>query len=191
MEQAQVLDAMRESGGLLEGHFELRSGLHSDRYVQCARLLRDPVVAEPLCAALAERMRREWAPGWQADTVVAPALGGLIVGYEMARALRTPFIFAEKTGQGLALRRFAIAKGERFVVAEDVITRGGRVDETIRIVEQHGGVVVGIAVLVDRSGGAARFDYPVCALTRMTPAVYEPSACPLCARGVPLSHPGS
>ncbi len=192
MEQVEVLRTFREADALLDGHFELRSGLHSDRYFQCAQALRDPAVAERLCAALTDRLRAGLGDALPVDGVVAPALGGLIVGYEVARALKTPFIFVEKNkDQALELRRFSIEKGTRLIIAEDVVTRGGRVGETVRIVEQNGGEVVGIAMLVDRSAGQATFDYPVFSLLQMAPEAYEPKACPLCAKGMPLTHPGS
>jgi orotate phosphoribosyltransferase len=124
--------------------------------------------------------------------VIAPALGGIPVGHEVGRALGVKSIFAEKKDGGLILRRgFKIEPGEAYVVAEDVITRGGRVQQTIDIVEEHGGTVAAIVVLVNRSGGKASFDYPVTSLVEMTPTVWEPDACPLCADGQPIDHPGS
>ncbi len=191
MEQARVLEILRESGALLDGHFELRSGLHSDRYFQCANVLRHPRHAEALCQALVTRMRAELGVGLCADGVIAPALGGIVVGHEVARALGLPSIFAEKEGGKLVLRRFRILPGERYVVAEDVVTRGGRVQETVDIVRQAGGVVVAIAVLVDRSGGKAAFDCPLFSLLQIEPVTYEPAACPLCKEGGKAVHPGS
>jgi orotate phosphoribosyltransferase len=190
MKQEDVLQALEEAGALLSGHFELRSGLHSDRYFQCAYVLRLPRLAERLCAALAANVR-EGLGGGRVDAVIAPALGGILVGHEVARALDTPAIFVEKEQGALALRRFKIAPGERFVVAEDVVTRGGRVQETIDIVEKQGGVAVAVAALVDRSGGSARFGCPLFSLLRMTPVTWEPAACPLCAGKIPIVHPGS
>jgi orotate phosphoribosyltransferase len=190
MTDREVLKALEDAGALLSGHFELRSGLHSDRYFQCAHVLRLPAVAERLCAALAERVREGMGRA-KIDGVIAPALGGIIVGHEVARALGTPSIFVEKEQGALALRRFRIEAGERYVVAEDVVTRGGRVQETIDIVLKNGGRVAAVAVLVDRSGGSARFACPMFSLLEMTPVTWERSACPLCARGVPAVHPGS
>jgi orotate phosphoribosyltransferase len=118
-------------------------------------------------------------------------MGGIVVGHEIARALNVRSIFAEKQEGKLVLHRFKIGKGERFVVAEDVVTRGGRVQETIDIVEAQGGSVVAVALLVDRSGGKAKFSYPTFSLLEMEPITYEPSQCPLCAKGVPMAHPGS
>ena len=187
-----MIQAFRRTGALLRGHFELRSKLHSDQYFQCALLLRSPAATERLCAELVRRMRRALGPGLAVDGVIAPALGGILVGYEVARALKTASIFAEKEDGKLVLRRgFRIRRGERFVVAEDVITRGGRVQETIDIVRKNGGKVVAIAVLVDRSGGKARFRYPVFSLLQMEPVTYDPGQCPLCRRRAPMDHPGS
>ncbi len=189
LDEAAVLEIFRGTGALLSGHFELRSGLHSDQYVQCALVLQWPVRTARLCGELARRARRA---GWTAETVIAPAMGGLFVGHELARALELRSIFAEKQEGRLVLRRgFTIRPGERFIIAEDVVTRGGRVQETIEIVRAAGGVPVGVAVLVDRSGGAARFEVPTIALLRMTPTVWTPSECPLCAAGSRPEHPGS
>ena len=192
MNQDEVLREFRESNALLDGHFELRSGLHSPRYFQCAQALREPVVAGRLCAALAERIQGELGTPLPVDAVVAPALGGLIAGYELARILNVPFIFVEKNDRkALELRRFSIQNGQRFLVAEDVVTRGGRAGETIRIVRENGGEVAGLAMLVDRSAGQVSFDCPVFSLLQMAPEAYEPAACPLCEKGIPLAHPGS
>ena len=191
MEQETILDILKSCGALLEGHFELRSGLHSDRFFQCANVLRYPRTAGRLCEALAAALRAEHPAAAEADTVIAPALGGILVGYELARVLDRPSIFAEKIEGALALRRFRVEPGERVLVAEDVITRGGRVQETIDLVREAGGAVTGVAVLVDRSGGRARFDVPLTTLLRMEPVTYEPAVCPLCAAGVPCVHPGS
>ena len=188
----EVLALFRSSEALLDGHFELRSGLHSGQFFQCAMLLRFPRLAERLCAELVARMRA--APGGapEAAGVIAPAMGGIVVGHEVARALDVKSIFAEKQNDKLVLRRgFKIAPGEPYVVAEDVITRGGRVQETIDIVTGLGGRVTAVAVLVDRSGGAARFAYPTFSLLKMAPVTYEPAACPLCAKKIPVDHPGS
>jgi orotate phosphoribosyltransferase len=192
MEREQILEVLRDCGALLEGHFELRSGLHSDCFFQCANVLRFPRVAERLCVDLAAAMRPFLSEQAQpVDAVISPALGGILVGHEVARALGVRSIFAEKQEGRLVLRRFRIERGERFVVAEDVVTRGGRVRESIDIVRAAGGEVAAIALLVDRSGGKARFDYPLFSLLEMEPVTYEPGDCPLCARGMPLVHPGS
>jgi orotate phosphoribosyltransferase len=190
MQEQDVVRVLERTGALLDGHFELRSGLHSDRYFQCANVLRHPREAEVLCAALAARVR-SGVPGLAAETVIAPAMGGILVGHEVARALNLKSIFAEKQDGKLVMHRFKIRPGERFIVAEDVITRGGRTQETIDIVEAGGGKVDAVAVLVDRSGGKASFRHPVFSMLRFEPKTWEPSACPLCRQGVPMVHPGS
>ena len=189
MTQTEVLAAFHDTKALLSGHFELRSGLHSDQYFQCAKVLQYPVVTAKLCAALVEKLR---AAGIAAQTVIAPAMGGLFVGHEVARSLGVRSIFAEKQDNKLVLRRgFTVAAGEQVVVAEDVITRGGRVQETIDIVRGLGGVVTAVAVLVDRSGGTVDFGVPRFSLLEMTPVTWPPAACPLCRQGVAIEHPGS
>lgn len=191
MESRDVLDALEQTKALLNGHFELRSGLHSDRFFQCANVLQYPRIAERLCAALVERMRNELGADVQVDGVIAPAMGGIAVGHEVARALDVKSIFAEKQDGKLVLRRFPIAPGERYVVAEDVVTRGGRVQETIDIVTGAGGVVVAVVLLVDRSGGKTRFEYPTISLLAMEPVTWDPAECPLCKKGLKVVHPGS
>lgn len=191
MNQQTVMAVLERTGALLSGHFELRSGLHSGNFFQCANLLRYPAEAERLCCALVARMAVEWGGVPQVDAVIAPALGGIIVGHEVARALDTLSIFAEKADGRLVMRRFSIEPGQRFLVAEDVITRGGRVQETVDLVEQSGGIVAGIGVLVDRSGGKAAFKYPLVSLLQMEPLTWNPEVCPLCIKGEALLHPGS
>lgn len=188
--EAEVLEIFRQTRALLEGHFELRSGLHSDRYFQCAMVLQYPVLTARLCGALA--MRLQAAGLTDGVSVISPAMGGLFVGHEIARALGARSIFAEKQDGRLVLRRgFRIEPGERFVVAEDVVTRGGRVQETIDIVRGAGGEIAAVAVLVDRSGGAAQFGAPLISLLRMTPPTWTPAECPLCRQGSRPEHPGS
>jgi orotate phosphoribosyltransferase len=191
MSETDLIKLFEETGALLSGHFELRSGLHSNRFFQCALLLQYPRVAAQVCEALVQKMRIH--PGaLEVDTVIAPALGGISVGHEMARALGKRFIFVEKNEEkALMLRRFKIEKGERFLVAEDVITRGGRVQETVDIVERHGGAVQSIGVLVNRSGGKAEFTHPLVSLLNIEPVIWEPAVCPLCREKLPLVHPGS
>ncbi|MBN1269792.1 MAG: orotate phosphoribosyltransferase [Kiritimatiellae bacterium] len=192
MDESEVTRIFEDTKALLSGHFELRSGLHSNRYFQCALVLQYPQIAEKLCRAVVEKMKAGLGREVKPDGVIAPALGGIPVGHEVGRALGVKAIFAEKKEGGLVLRRgFKIRPGERYVVAEDVITRGGRVQETIDIVRSSGGVVEAVAVLVDRSGGAAQFDVPVFSLLKFVPDTWEPAACPLCKKGVPIDHPGS
>ncbi len=190
MKQEEVLKLFEETGALLNGHFELRSGLHSNRFFQCAHLLQHPRISGRLCEALVEKMKAE-LQSLEIDTVIAPAMGGITIGHEVARALDVRFIFVEKEDNKLVLRRFKIKDGERFAIAEDVVTRGGRVQETIDIVEENGGVVAAIGILVDRSGGKAAFDAPLVSLLEIEPVTYDPSDCPLCKEGLELVHPGS
>ena len=191
MTDQDVLKVFLETKALLKGHFELRSGLHSDQFFQCAKVLQHPRICARLCEALVGRLRAEM-PGLKVDAVIAPAMGGLFVGHEVAKSLGVLSIFAEKQDGALVLRRgFEIVKGGAYVVAEDVITRGGRVQETIDIVEGRGGKVVAVTVLVDRSGGKASFVPPTISLLKMEPVTFDPKTCPLCAKKLSLEHPGS
>ncbi len=204
MTEKQILKHFEETGALLSGHFELRSKLHSDRYFQCANVLRYPRIAERLCKEVTARAVRSGRLGKRIDGVISPAVGGILVGHEVARALNVKCVFAEKVQDGderdatgkpltkLAMRRFALRKGERYVVAEDVVTKGGRVQETIDLVKAAGAKVAGIVVLVDRSAGKAKFGrIPMFSLIQMTPVTWEPSECPLCKAGGRPCHPGS
>src|SRR5947199_5226892 len=153
MTETEVLQVFRDTGALLNGHFVLRSGLHSRQFFQCALALQQMPIVEKLGAALAEKVRSRGAV-----TVVSPAMGGLVLGQEVARQLAIRFIFVEKEEGKLALRRgFKIARGEPILVVEDVVTKGGRVQETLDIVRAQGGEVVGVAMAVDRSAGAVKF----------------------------------
>lgn len=185
----EVLDLFRRTGALLRGHFVLRSGLHSREFFQCALLLRDTAVAERVCGMLAARI-----DGRAFDTVISPALGGLLVGHEVARQLGKPHIFAEKDDAGaLVMRRgFRIAPGERLLVVEDVVTRGGRLIETVEIVRRQGGVVAAAACLVNRSGGQLPpMDFPFHALVELNPETFDPDALPPDLAGTPAVKPGS
>ena len=188
MQQDEILSLFRQTNALLDGHFVLRSGLHSRQFFQCAILLQHTSVAARICAALAEKLAM-----FEADSVISPALGGLIVGHEVARTLGKRHIFAEKEDGVLVLRRgFTIAPGERFLVLEDVVTRGGRVQETIDIVHAHGGVVVAVGVLVDRSGGRAPdFGCPFVSLVQLNPETFEPGNLPPDLIAIPVVKPGS
>ena len=194
----QVQSVLKEAGALLEGHFELRSGLHSDRFFQCANVLRYPQMAAQLCDALVEQMAELPGNSLDVNGVIAPALGGIVVGHEVARAVaektgkRTlKSIFAEKQDNKLVLRRFKIEPGERYIVAEDVVTRGGRVQETVDIVTSAGAEVAAVGLLVNRSGGKASFDAPMVSLLDIEPVTWNPEECPLCRTGLELVHPGS
>ncbi len=187
MTEDDVLKIFREHSALLEGHFILSSGLHSDRYIQCALVLQHPRIAERLCADLGARLQKLGA-----SVVAAPALGGVIVAHEVARALGTRALFAERQDGVMTLRRgFQLAAGEPALVVEDVITTGGSTRETMRCVEDAGGKVVGVGALVDRSGGAAALGVPKESLVTLRVENYKPADCPLCKSGTPAVKPGS
>ena len=185
----EVLDLFRQTGALLSGHFVLRSGLHSREFFQCALLLQDATIAAQVCGQLADKLG-----AYEATTVISPAVGGIIVGQEVARHLGKKHIFAEKDGAGgLVLRRgFVITPGERFLVAEDVVTRGGRVQETIQIVRDHGGIVAAAGSIVDRSGGTLPdFGCPFVSLVQMNVETFEADKLPPDLAGTPGIKPGS
>jgi orotate phosphoribosyltransferase len=187
MTQDQVLQVFRDTGALLEGHFVLRSGLHSRQFFQCALALQQMPIVEKLGAALATKLR-----SLGAATVIAPALGGLVIGQEVARQLGVRFIFAEKEEGKLVLRRgFKIAPGEKMLVVEDVVTKGGRVQETIDIVRAHGGVVAGVAMLVDRSDGAVNLGMPLVSLIALQVETFDPNKLPPDLAKTPAVKPGS
>src|SRR5271165_413691 len=174
MTESQVLQIFRESGALLEGHFVLRSGLHSRQFFQCALALQQMRVVEQLGAELASKVRPLGAA-----TVVSPAMGGLVLGQEVARQLGLRFIFVEKEEGKLVLRRgFKIGPGEKILVVEDVVTRGGRVQETIDIARAHGAEVIGVAMAVDRSGGTVNFGVPMFSLISLQVETFEPDKVP-------------
>jgi orotate phosphoribosyltransferase len=187
MTRDELLDLYRQSGALLEGHFRLTSGLHSPGYLQCALVLQHPPHAEALGRAIADRVRE-----LRATVVLSPALGGVVIGHEVGRALGVRAIFAERQEGRLALRRgFTLAPTDRVLVVEDVMTTGGSTRETIDVARAAGGEVVGTASIVDRSGGSIRFDVPFASLLEIALPTYEAEHCPLCAEGVPVVKPGS
>lgn len=176
---------LEETGALLTGHFRLSSGLHSPNYVQCARLLEHPRNAKALGIALGEHIEG-------AEKIVAPAMGGVIIGYTVADALNVPFVFTERKDGEMTLRRgFGIREGERVVIVEDVVTTGKSTRETVDVITRLGGVVTGFASILNRSGRANPFDQPYAALLALDLDTFEESACPLCAKDVPLDAPGS
>lgn len=180
---------LTDSGALLTGHFLLTSGKHSDKYMQCAKILQYPDYSEALARHLAEQLT-----DLNADVVAGPAMGGIIIAYELARHLKCVNIFAERESGKMVLRRGfdELVKGKRVIVAEDVITTGGSVAEVIEAVRENGGFVVGAAVLVDRSGGKADFGVPLAAAYNARFDVFEPENCPLCAEGkIQPIKPGS
>lgn len=185
------LARLRERGALLEGHFRLSSGLHSPHYVQCARLLQYPADAEAAARALVERLAS--ALGEPPTAVVSPAIGGIVLGHEVARGWGCRAVWAERGGKGvLTFRRgFTLAAGERVVAVEDVITTAGSLRELIDLAEREGAVVAAVAALVDRSGGAVEWEIPAASLVRLEAVQLPPERCPLCAAGVPTVKPGS
>ncbi len=188
MDRESLLTLFRRSGALLEGHFRLSSGLHSPGYLQCALVLQYPEHAAALGAALAGHLR-----ALRPATVLSPALGGLIIGHEVARALGARAIFAEREDGVMTLRRgFSLTEAERVLVVEDVVTTGGSTRETMQVARAAGAQVVGAASIVDRSGGTrAPLDVPLASLLDISLPTYDPGSCPLCAERVPLTKPGS
>lgn len=183
----ELLDLFRKSGALLEGHFRLSSGLHSTGYLQCALVLQHPATAEQLGRAVAEQVR-EFRP----TVVLSPALGGVVIGHEVGRALGVRALFAERQDGTLMLRRgFVLSESDRVLVVEDVCTTGGSTRETMQVATAAGGHVVAAAAIVDRSGGRVTFDVPFHALLDVDLPTYQPDACPLCAQGLPVAKPGS
>lgn len=187
VKQNEVLKIFTESGALLTGHFILRSGLHSEHFFQCARVGEDLAKITRLASLLIEKLGTI-----DCNTVLAPAMGGLVIGQEVARQLKKRFLFVEKVENQLALRRnFTIHPGEKILVVEDVITRGGRAQEAIDIIRKAGGKVVALAVLVDRSNGTASFDIPFHSLLELTFPTYEPNNIPEHLIKIPATKPGS
>jgi orotate phosphoribosyltransferase len=187
MDHTTVLDLFRTSGALLEGHFRLTSGLHSSGYLQCALVLQHPAHAEALGRALAARL-----PASGATAVLSPALGGLIIGHEVARALGVRALFAERQEGALTLRRgFALSSEDRVVVIEDVVTTGGSTRETVEVARTAGATVIAAGSIIDRSGGQSTLDVPFQSLVTLSLPTYQAAACPLCAKGLPVTKPGS
>lgn len=186
----QIKEIFLKADAFLEGHFLLSSGLHSPYYLQCAKVLQYPEYAEVLCKELARKIENLTV---EYDFVIAPAIGGIIVSYETARHLGVRGVFAERVDGKLTLKRgFKIEPGERAIVVEDVVTTGKSTKETVEVVKQHGGEVVAVGSLVDRSGGKANFGVPFETLWRLEVPVYKPDACPICKEGkIPLVKPGS
>jgi orotate phosphoribosyltransferase len=178
---------LSKTGALLHGHFRLSSGLHSPNYVQCALLLEHPRNAKAIGEALAKPVK-----GMKAQKVVAPALGGVVIGYTVAEALGVPMVFTERKEGAMTLRRgFRIAQGERVVIVEDVVTTGKSTRETADVVARHGGLVFGYASILNRSGKANPFDKPYESLLSLALETHEEGSCPQCKQGVPLDSPGS
>jgi orotate phosphoribosyltransferase len=187
--QQEILDIFTRTRALLQGHFVLRSGLHSGHYFQCAQVCQRMDAVERLAELLVEKVR---AQGLHFETVLAPAMGGLVIGQEVARRAKARYIFAEKENNVLVLRRgFTLAPKEPVLIVEDVVTRGGRVLECLELVRQAGGSAVGIAMLVDRSAGAARFTVPAVSLLELSFPTYPADALPEALAKIPVEKPGS
>jgi orotate phosphoribosyltransferase len=188
---ATILEAqLREEGALLSGHFKLSSGLHSDTYVQCARFLRKPELAAPAMAVLASQLREA---GLVPDVVVGPAMGGVVVSYELARQLGVPSLFTERdaTGEMILRRGFTLTPGERVVIAEDVVTTGKSTLEVARVLGEMGVEVLAVASLIDRTNGAAQLPFPNFALLSVQAAVFAADAVPEHLAEIPAVKPGS
>ena len=182
-----LLVLLQKTSALLEGHFRLSSGLHSREYLQCALVLQYPQHAEWLGRAIAARTR-----DLRATVVLSPALGGVVIGHEVARALGVRALFAERQDGVLVLRRgFVLGETDRVLVVEDVVTTGGSTRETMQVAAASGARVVGAASIVDRSGGRTRLEVPFEALLDIDVPTYQPDQCPLCAKGLPITKPGS
>jgi orotate phosphoribosyltransferase len=187
MTENEILSIFKKTEALLTGHFLLTSGRHSDRYFQCAKVLQYPQHTEVLCKMIADNFKN-----YEIDTVIAPAMGGLVVGQEVARQLNKRFIFAEREDKKLTLRRgFTLDENEKVLVCEDVVTTGGSVFEVIDIVKSNNAKVVGVGFIVDRSNGKVNFNYPQFSTLRMEVVSYSPDECPLCREDIELVKPGS
>ena len=186
---SEILDIFKKQKALLEGHFLLSSGLHSAQYLQCARVLMDTNIAGDLGARIAEKLK---TAGVAPDVVVGPAMGGIVIGHEVARALGARSIFTEREGTSMTLRRgFTLAPGETVVVVEDVVTTGKSTREVMAVIEGLGARVIGVGSLIDRSGGRHGFEVPFESLTPVAVDTWNAAACPLCAAGSEPVKPGS
>ena len=187
MTETKILSIFKKTDALLTGHFLLTSGRHSDRYFQCAKVLQYPEYAEKLCKIISDKFRNV-----EIDTVIAPAIGGLVVGQEVSRQLNKRFIFAEREDKKLSLRRgFTLDENEKVLVCEDVVTTGGSVFEVIDIVKNNKANVVGVGFIVDRSNGKVNFGYPQFSTLKLEVVSYQPDECPLCREDIELVKPGS
>lgn len=183
----KVLELFEQKKALLSGHFLLTSGLHSEKYLQCALVLQYPDIAEQLGVAIASKFHRR-----KIDCVVGPAVGGIVIAHEVGRALGARVIFCEREGGSMRLRRgFSVRKDEQALVVEDITTTGGSVREVISVLEQAGASVAGVSAIIDRSGGGVEFGHPFKPLARLQVMTFPAEACPLCRQGMPLTKPGS
>lgn len=187
MQNNDPFEILKSTDALLEGHFKLSSGLHSQRYIQCAKVFQYPEKSQILCEMLKEKLA-----GLEIETVIGPAIGGIIFAYEMSRALGVKNIFAERKDGVMAFRRgFEIKKGEKVLLTEDVVTTGGSVLEVGKLAESLGAEVVAISSLVDRSGGKAKFPWKFIPLIELEVETFDPNDCPLCKENIPIYSPGS
>jgi orotate phosphoribosyltransferase len=183
----EVIELFEQKGALLTGHFQLTSGLHSEKYLQCALVLQYPDLAERMGAALAEKFSSS-----KMDCVIGPAIGGIVLAQEVARALGVRAMFSERESGSMTLRRgFTLKEGERALVVEDVTTTGGSVKEVLSVIARMGAKAVGVGAMIDRSGGEVEFGVPFKPLARLRVSTFRAEGCPLCKRGVPLYKPGS
>lgn len=187
MTEKQIIELFEKHNALLTGHFRLSSGLHSEKYLQCALILQYPDIAEKLSALIAKKFSKS-----KIDVVIGPALGGITLAYEVARALDVRGLFTERHEGRMVLRRgFFIAKGEKALVVEDVITTGGSTKEVIEVVKGFGANVVGVGSIIDRSSRDPDFGVPFAALAKIGAATFEEKDCPLCKKNIPIIKPGS
>jgi orotate phosphoribosyltransferase len=187
LSEKEILEIFEKTGALLRGHFLLTSGRHSNVYFQCAKVLQYPEYAEKICALITEHYKP-----FEIDTVISPAIGGIIVGQEVARQLNKRSIFAEREDKTLSLRRgFSLEWGERVLICEDVVTTGGSVFEVIEIAKSSGAEIAGIGFIVDRSNGKVNFGFPKFSTVKLDAVSFSPEECELCKKGVELVKPGS
>lgn len=187
MTNQEVLQIFKDCGALLEGHFKLSSGLHSSKYLQCAKVLQHPEISEKLCKELAQKLK-----DIKIDVVIGPAMGGVVIAYELARQLGARGIFTERVDGQVTLRRgFSLEKGERCLIAEDVVTTGKSTKEVIDVINQSGAEVVACASLIDRSNGTVNFGVPLASMAAVNVETFEEADCPMCKEGLALEKPGS
>lgn len=187
MTNQEVLQIFKDCGALLEGHFKLSSGLHSSKYLQCAKVLQHPEISEKLCKELAQKLK-----AIKIDVVIGPAMGGVVIAYELARQLGVRGIFTERVDGQVTLRRgFSLKKGERCLIAEDVVTTGKSTKEVIDVINQSGAEVVACASLIDRSNGTVNFGVPLASMAAVNVETFEEADCPMCKEGLALEKPGS
>jgi orotate phosphoribosyltransferase len=183
----KALELLKEAGVLLEGHFLLTSGRHSEKYLQCAKIFKDAKLSELLCKELADRLGEN-----KPDQVCGPAIGAILMSYEVSRQLGTPNIFAERENGAMVFRRgFEVLKGQKILVVEDVVTTGGSVKEVIKLIQDAGGIVSGVGAIVDRTGGNIDFGVPFYSVLSVEVESFDPENCPICKTGVPVVKPGS